>query len=63
MVLDCIDSLYLPSFLLFFNKEGSFYLACNEKREFFTSEQPKDLTCRHVRTFVTLSIIFWATSL
>ena len=24
-----------------FNIEGPFYLACNEKREFFTSEQPK----------------------
>ena len=23
-----------------FNREGSFYLACNEKRLFFTSEQP-----------------------
>ena len=24
-----------------FNREGSFYLACNEKHTFFTSEQPK----------------------
>ena len=24
-----------------FNREASFYLACNEKRAFFTSEQPK----------------------
>ena len=24
-----------------FNREGSLYLACNEKRAFFTSEQPK----------------------
>ena len=24
-----------------FNREGSFYLACYEKRAFFTSEQPK----------------------
>ena len=24
------------------NREGSLYLACNEKRAFVTSEQPKD---------------------
>ena len=24
-----------------FNREGSFYLFCNEKHAFFTSEQPK----------------------
>ena len=24
-----------------FNREGSLYLACNKKRAFFTSEQPK----------------------
>ena len=24
-----------------FNREGSLYLACNEKRAFFTSEKPK----------------------
>ena len=24
-----------------FNREGSFYLACNDKNAFFTSEQPK----------------------
>ena len=41
-----------------FNREGSLYLACNEKRAFFTFEQPKDLNCGHVRKFVTLSIIF-----
>ena len=41
-----------------FNREGSLYLACNEKRAFFTSEQLKDLNRGHVRKFVTLSVIF-----
>ena len=34
-----------------FNREGSLYLACNEKRAFFTSEQPKRfklLSCQKV---------------
>ena len=42
------------------HREGSLYLACNEKRAFFTSEQPKRLVCGHVRMCVMLSIIFWA---
>ena len=34
-----------------FNREGSFYLACNEKRTFFSSEQPiriKLWSCQNV---------------
>ena len=29
-----------------FNREGSLYLACNEQRAFFTSEQPKRFKLR-----------------
>ena len=41
-----------------FNKEGSLYLACNDKNACFTSEQPNDINCGHVRKCVMLSIIF-----
>ena len=41
------------------NREGSLYLACNEKRVFFTSEQPTQISCGSVRKCVMLSIIFW----
>ena len=40
-----------------FNREGSLYLACNDKNAFFTSEQPKRYKlwlCQKMR-----SIIFW----
>ena len=30
-----------------FNREGSLYLVCYEKRAFFTSERPKDKACDH----------------
>ena len=42
---------------LTFNREGSLYLACNDKNAFFTSEQPKRYklwSCQKMR-----SIIFW----
>ena len=38
-----------------FNREGSLFLACNDKNAFFTSEKPKR---GHVRKCVMLSIIF-----
>ena len=41
-----------------FNWEGPHYLACNEKRTFFTCEQPKYMVYGHAWRFVTLSIIF-----
>ena len=41
-----------------FNREDSLYLACNEKRAFFTSEQHKRFKLWYVRKFVTLSIIY-----
>ena len=41
-----------------FNREGSLYLACNDKYAFFTFEQPKRYS-GHVRKCVMLSIIFW----
>ena len=40
-----------------FNREGSLYLACNEKRAFLRLNNLKDLNCGHVRKFVTISII------
>ena len=41
-----------------FNREGSLYLASNDKNAFFTSEQPKRYNCGHVRKCVMHSIIF-----
>ena len=40
-----------------FNREGSLYLACNDKNAFFTSKQPKRY--KLVRKCVMRSIIFW----
>ena len=42
-----------------FNREGSLYLACNDKNAIFTSEQPKRYKYSHVRKCVMRSIIFW----
>ena len=43
-----------------FNREGSLYLACNERRAFYLElNNLNDLSCGHVRKFVTLSIIVW----
>ena len=41
-----------------FNKEGSLYSACNEKRAFSLLNSLNYLNCGHVRKFVMLSIIF-----
>ena len=45
------------------NSEGSLYLACNEKRTFFTSEQPKRCKLWSCQKFVMHSIIFWSINL
>ena len=42
-----------------FNREGSLYLACNDKNVFFTSEQPKRYKLSSCQKCVMLSIIFW----
>ena len=42
-----------------YNREGSLYLACNDKNAFFTSEQPKRYNYGHVKKCVMRSIIFW----
>ena len=42
-----------------FNREGSLYLACNDKNAFFTSENLNDINCDHVWKCVMRSIIFW----
>ena len=42
-----------------FNREGSFYLVCNDKNAFLTLNNLNDINCGHVRKLVMLSIIFW----
>ena len=44
-----------------FNREGSLYLACNDKNAFFflLLNDLNDINCGHVRKCVMLSIIFW----
>ena len=43
-----------------FNREGSLYLACNDKYAFFLLlNSPNDIDCGHVRKCVMRSIIFW----
>ena len=42
-----------------FNREGSLYLACNDKNAFFTSEQPKRYKLWSCQKCVMRSIIFW----
>ena len=37
-----------------FNREGSLYLACNDKNAFFTFEQLNNINCGHVRKCVML---------
>ena len=46
-----------------FNREGSFYLFCNEKHTFSLLNNLKDIICDHVCKFLTLSIIFWTINL
>ena len=42
-----------------FNREGSLYLACNDKkRPFLLLNNLNDINCGHVRKYVMLSIIF-----
>ena len=43
-----------------FNREGSLYLACNDKNAFFLLlNNLNDINCGHVRKCVMRSIIFW----
>ena len=42
-----------------FNKEGSLYLACNDKIAFLLLNNLNDINCGHVRKCVMHSIIFW----
>ena len=42
-----------------FNREGSLYLACNDKMLFLLLNNPNDISCGNVRTCVMRSIIFW----
>ena len=42
-----------------FNREGSLYLACNDKNAFLLLNNLNDINCGHVRKCVMLSIIFW----
>ena len=43
-----------------FNREGSLYLACNDKNAFFLLlNNLNDINCGHVRECVVRSIIFW----
>ena len=44
-----------------FNREDSLYLACKEKRAFFTSEQPKRYklwSCKKIRDALLLQVCF-----
>ena len=41
-----------------FNREGSLYLACNDKKAFLLLNNLNDTNCGHVRKCVMLSIIF-----
>ena len=42
-----------------FNREGSLYLACNDKMSFLLLNNLNDINCGHVRKCVMRSIIFW----
>ena len=42
-----------------FNREGSLYLACNDKNAFLLLNNLNDINCGHVRKCVMRSIIFW----
>ena len=42
-----------------FNREGSLYLACNDKNAFLLLNNLNDIIFGHVRKCVMLSIIFW----
>ena len=42
-----------------FNREGSLYLACNDRNAFLLLSNLNDINCGHVRKCVMRSIIFW----
>ena len=42
-----------------FNREGSLYLACNDKMPFLLLNNLNDINCDHVRKCVMRSIILW----
>ena len=42
-----------------FNREGSLYLACNDKNAFLLLNNQNDINCVHVRKCMMHSIIFW----
>ena len=42
-----------------FNREGSLYLACNDKNAFLLLNNLNAIKCGHVRKCVMFSIIFW----
>ena len=42
-----------------FNREGSLYLACNDRSAFLLQNNLNDINCGHVRKCVMRSIIFW----
>ena len=46
-----------------FNREGSLYLACNDKSAFLLLNNLNDINCGNVRHLVMLSIIFWTINL
>ena len=42
-----------------FSREGSLYLACNDKNAFFLLNKLNTISCGHVRKCVIISIVFW----
>ena len=61
-----IDFIWLLSLVYLFMRiiaHSSLYLACNEKRAFFKSGQPKRCKLWSCQKFVMRSIIFWSINL
>ena len=57
---------YLNTLMQTFNREGSLYLACNDKNAFFTSEQPKryklwscQKMCDALHYLLAYNVIVW----
>ena len=46
-----------------FQREGSPYLACNDRNAFSTSEKPKNIMHGHVKMYVMRLPIYWTTFL
>ena len=42
-----------------FNREGSLYLACNDKNAFLLLNNLNDINCGHIRKCVMRPTIFW----